>query len=96
MYILTDKQNSIIAISKTLNYQNNGNPLVYNNTLAITSALVANIYEKNENIDEKYNSFKYCYTEEKGFYENPNWKPFYPIEERVSALEDAVNAILEL
>ena len=94
MYILTDKYNHVITISKTLDYQNNGNYLVKDGTLAIVPSLVTNIYEKNEGIDEKYDSSKYCYTEEKGFYINPDWKPYYSIEERVTALEDAVNSLL--
>ena len=94
MYILTDNENRILAISKTLSYQNDGYPVVYNDTLAIASTLVSHTYEKDEEIDNKYNSHKYCYTEEKGFYIDPNWRPYYPTEERVAALEDAVNSLL--
>ena len=35
MYILTDKYNHVITISKTLDYQNNGNYLVKDGTLVI-------------------------------------------------------------
>ena len=95
MYILTDNTNNIIYISETLSYQSNGNPLVDNGQLAIAKDLVAHTYEKDE-VDPKYNSSKYCYTEEQGFYQDLDWKPYYSVEDRVSALEDAVNAILEL
>lgn len=94
MYILTDKENRVISISETLSRQDNGNYLVNNGNLAIAEYLVVNTYEKNETIEEKYNSSKYCYTEEKGFYVDPNWKPHYSIEERLASVEDAVNSIL--
>lgn len=94
MYILVDNNNRVLAISATLNYQENGNPLVYDDSLAIASLLVKKIYEYNDEIDEKYNSSKYCYSEESGFYVDPNWKPIYTLEDRVSAIEDTINMLL--
>ena len=94
MYILTNSDNRIIMISKTLSYTNNNDYVVNEGKLIIVKELISNVYEKNEEIDKKYNSSKYCYTNEQGFYINPDWKPYYPIEERVAALEDAVNSLL--
>jgi len=50
-----------------------------------------------EEIPEEVEENKYCYTPEKGFYINENWKePVDPqeIETRISLVEDAVNSIL--
>ena len=93
MYILTDKDNIIIHISETLNYQENGNPLVDNDTLAIAKVLVENVYE-NVEVPEEIVASKYCYTQEQGFYKNPNYKEYFTSEQRISALEDAVNMLL--
>lgn len=71
MYIITDKDNVIINISKTIGYQSNGNVLVNDGTLAIAKPLVNGVYEVDE-VPEGIEESKYCYTEEKGFYKNEN------------------------
>lgn len=78
MYIITDNKNKITHISETIGYQNNGNVLVDNNSLAIAKTLVKGVYEV-ENISEGVVAEKYCYTEEKGFYENIDYVE--PIDE---------------
>lgn len=78
MHIITDNKNKIIHISKTIGYQNNGNVLINNDTLAIAKNLVKEVFEV-ENIPESIEAEKYCYTEEKGFYENVNYVE--PIDE---------------
>ena len=40
MYVITDKQGVIIKMSPTIDYQENGNPLVDNGQLAIAEILV--------------------------------------------------------
>lgn len=45
MYIIKDKTNEIIAISDTLDYQENGNPLIDNGARAIAEILVGSIEE---------------------------------------------------
>lgn len=45
MYIIKDKENSIIAISDDLDYQSNGYPLIHNGMLAIVSDIVSQIEE---------------------------------------------------
>lgn len=43
----------------------------------------------------KDNTEKYCYTPDKGFYENPIWvEPDIPIEKKVSNLEDYTSDLL--
>lgn len=93
MYILTDKDNVIINISGTLDYQSNGNPLINEGKLAIAKILVNKIYEVKE-IPNNVSEARYCYTEEKGFYKNENYREYYSEEERISALEDMVNMLL--
>lgn len=93
MYIITDKDNVIINISKTIGYQSNGNILVNDGTLAIAKLLVNKVCEVDE-IPEEIEEAKYCYTEEKGFYKNENYVEYFSEEDRISALEDAVNILL--
>lgn len=93
MYIITDKDNVIINISKTIGYQSNGNILVNDGTLAIAKLLVNKVYEVDE-VPEEIEEAKYCYTEEKGFYKNENYVEYFSEEDRISALEDAVNMLL--
>lgn len=47
MYIIKDKKDMIIAISDTLDYQSNGNPLINHGMLAIAESLVGNVEETN-------------------------------------------------
>lgn len=96
MYVLTDHNSIIIAISETLEYQSNGYPLINHRTLAIPTQYIKAIKEVSK-VPSEIKERKYCYTEEEGFYINENWKePVNPNEqeERISALEDAVNSIL--
>ena len=63
-YLLLDEKNIIIHVSETLEYQENGNPLVDNGTLAFAKYLVANIAEIDEtviDIPEDYVPYKYMY-----------------------------------
>ncbi len=95
MFIVTDKNDVIIHISETKDYQSNGNLLVDNGKLAIAAYLVNAVYEV-ETVDEGVTPSKYCYTESKGFYKNPNWKEYFSTEDRIAALESAVNSLLGL
>ena len=92
-YILVDENNIIVHISETLDYQSNGNYLVDNGELAIVKQLIANVYEV-ENIPEDVVSRKYCYSVEQGFFKNKDYREYYSPEQRISALEDAVNMLL--
>ncbi len=95
MFIVTDKDNVIIHISETKDYQSNGNLLVDNGKLAIAAYLVNGVYEV-ESVDEKVAPAKYCYTEKDGFYKNPNYKEYFSDQDRIAALEEAVNSLLGL
>lgn len=95
MYILTNKDNTIIHISETIRYEENGNILVDGGSLAIAVAQneQINVYEV-ETVDEGIAENQYCYTEEKGFYKNEYYQEYYSNEDRISALEDTVNMLL--
>lgn len=95
MFIVTDKEDVIIHISETKDYQENGNLLVDNGKLAIAAYLVNDVYEV-DTIDEGVVPSKYCYTTDKGFYKNPNYKEYFSTEDRIAALEEAVNSLLGL
>ena len=47
-----------------------------------------------ESIPEDVAPIRYCYNNEENFYLNPRYKENYSLEEKVSALEDAVNLLL--
>lgn len=89
-YIITNENNAIIHISETIGYQENGNVLVDNNTLAIAKPLVKEVFEI-ENIEEGITENKYCYTEEQGFYENENYKEPEPTEtQKIEDLQEQI------
>lgn len=98
MYIITDKDDVIFYITETKNYQENGNLLVDNDSLAIADYLVKGVYEIQE-IPENVEVHKYCYTEENGFYENENYvepKKEVTIEELQEQITDLQLALVEL
>lgn len=89
-YIITNENNIIIHISETIGYQENGNILVDNNTLAIAKPLVKSVFEM-DNINEGIKENKYCYTEEQGFYENENYKEPEPTDtEKIKDLQEQI------
>lgn len=71
-YIITDNNDVIIHMSDTIDYQQNGNPLVDNGTLAIAKILVKAVCEV-QDVPSEVTPMKYCYTEEQGFYANENY-----------------------
>lgn len=86
-YVITDKDNVIIALSETIGYEENGNVLINNGTSAIAASLVKEVYEVND-VPENITGAKYCYAPNDGFYENPNYvEPPKPVEERLDILE---------
>lgn len=100
-YIITDNRDVIIHISGTIGYQENGNVLVDNATLAIAKPLVKEVYEV-ENIGEGVCESKYCYTEERGFYKNKDYQePIDPnaemeaLKEQITDLQLALAELVE-
>lgn len=95
MKVVVYNDNSIAAIREEISYESNGNVII-DRGQAIAEILVKEVYDVAE-IPSEVKEYKYCYTEEKGFYINKNYKEPLDLssqEERISALEDAVNVIL--
>ena len=90
MYILTNKDDVVFHISETKNYQANGNVLVDNDTLAIPPILIKEIFEVEE-IPAEIQTYKYCYTAEKGFCKNENYRePELSDTEKIKQLQEQV------
>ena len=93
MYIITDHDSVVFHVSKTLGYQENGNPLVDNGTLAIAKYLVAEIYES-DTIPNDYEDMKYLY-------DGKEWSlnPYRPVSDDVTweamaaAITEGVNEV---
>lgn len=72
MYIITEKQtNEVLRMGLKLDTMDNGYPRLVEENVAFPPEVV-NVYEV-ETIPDNLEPYKYCYTEEKGFYPNPNW-----------------------
>lgn len=72
MYIVCNKiDNSFINSDTKLRYWSNGYPFLINKKMGFVLDEVS-VYEVQE-IPSEVEPYKYCYTEEKGFYLNPNW-----------------------
>lgn len=91
-YIITANKDVVIHISDTIGYQENGNVLVDNDTLAIAKPLVKVVHEV-DTVDEGICEQKYCYTEADGFYVNPNYVE--PVDEKAE-MEQLKEQITEL
>lgn len=94
MKVVVYNDNSIAAIREEISYESNGNVKIGNNQ-TIGFWLVKGVYDVEE-IPSEVEEHKYCYTKEKGFYINENYKEpvDQEIETRISLVEDAVNSIL--
>lgn len=88
-YVITNKDDVVIHISETIGYQENGNVIVKNGELAIAKPLVKEVYEVEE-IEENVEEAKYCYTKEKGFYKNENYKEIITPEKEIEILKEQV------
>ena len=74
MYLLEKEKNIIMHISETLDRQEGNNYyLIKNGTIAVPPQFVINLFEV-ENVPEYVEEEKYCYTEEKGFFENEDYE----------------------
>ena len=78
MYIITSvKQNHIIMMGESLDYLDNGYPVLLEENISfIPNEVVVN---EVENIPVDIEPYKHCYAEEKGFYPNPDYvepKPY--------------------
>ncbi len=89
MFIITNKvDDSIFDMDTKLDYLKNGYPRLINKNIAFVKDSV-NIYEVNE-IPSEIELSKYCYTVEKGFYENPNYRESYDADTKITKLEQTI------
>lgn len=72
MFIITNKKKSIVVdTGNEVTYWDNGYPVIVEKDVAFVKEDV-NVFEVNE-LPEDFKQGKYCYTEEKGFYVNPDY-----------------------
>ena len=72
MYVITVKESNVVAaIGNGLAYQSNGYPVLTEKNIAYVPEhfAVNEVAEVPDGIEEH----KYCYTQENGFYKNPNY-----------------------
>lgn len=91
MKIITKNNDIIVAISKDV--REDSNMIELDEGIIIPKNLVKEIYSV-ESVPEDVAPIRYCYNNEENFYLNPRYKENYSLEEKVSALEDAVNLLL--
>ena len=70
--VTAPKDERILAISDTLSYNEANQPVVNDGKLAF--ACEVNLYEV-ETVPEEVEVEKFCYTKEKGFFENEDYEP---------------------
>ena len=75
MFLITSKKdNSVLNCDTELEYMENGYPKLLNENIIFPVNFV-NIFNIDKIPEEVItNLSKYCYTEENGFYENPNYE----------------------
>ena len=96
MFIFTEKLDNIISyISETCEIdKKTGHYIIYNGNGII--GYPVNKYEI-QSIPADVEPKKYCYTENDGFYKNPNYKePEPPIEDQIKEIEEALCELAEL
>lgn len=72
MFIITNKEKSIVVdTGNEVTYWDNGYPVIVEKDVAFVKEDV-NVFEVNE-LPEDFKQGNYCYTEEKGFYVNPDY-----------------------
>ena len=72
MFIITNKEKSIVVdTGNEVTYWDNGYPVIVEKDVAFVKEDV-NVFEITE-LPEDFKQGKYCYTEEKGFYINPDY-----------------------
>lgn len=97
--ITTKRSNEIVEMASDSNegksnlaYLPNGYPMIVSLDIAWIAEEV-DVFQ-GVDVDDGVEKYKYCYTEEKGFYENPNWlEPEEPIEHAKYTLDEAAAII---
>lgn len=92
-YIITNSENVIIAISNTYRVDESVRNIILDNyNIAYAPNDTFNVY--NVEVPNGVQEIKYCYTENDGFYENPDYvEPPKPVEERLDIAEESITEI---
>lgn len=61
MYVLTNKYNVALCVTSTLEYAENGNPIVKGGAYQMPRALIENVYKNVEDVPADYADAKYLY-----------------------------------
>lgn len=89
-YLITNKEtNEVMRWGDKLDYLSNGYPRLIDENVAFVANMV-NVHEV-ESVPVEVSSLKYCYTEEQGFYENPNYvepNPYGIPDELLQQIQD--------
>ena len=81
MFIITNKKKNIVVdTGNEVTYWDNGYPVIVEKDVAFVKEDV-NVFEVNE-LPEDFEQGKYCYTEEKGFYVNPDYTYLNAVRQR--------------
>lgn len=96
MFIITNKEgNEVLMMGAKLDHMENGYPRLIEENVAFVTEQV-DVHEI-ETVPEEVTAGKYCYTEEEGFYVNPNWRepnPYGVSDEQYNAIIDDYTASL--
>nr|DAW07867.1 MAG TPA: hypothetical protein [Caudoviricetes sp.] len=93
MIILSTNKPVVEFYTESLQTQSNGNYFIPERNIAIPPHLCEMI--EVDSFPDDIEPTKYCYTEEKGFYVNPDWKEpekYYTLDEAANILVQEVNA----
>lgn len=95
-YVVTDEKDVVIYTTLTVDeVEGTDGDIKMDNDVIIPRPYYKNYYEIEDDRTRQIivPLCKYCFTEEKGLYRNPNYNEFTE-EERIIALEEAVNSLL--
>lgn len=92
-YVITNNDDVIIAISNTFRDDKATRNIILDNiNIAYAPNEELNVYQVN--VPNGVVEAKYCYTENDGFYANPNYvEPPLPMEERLDNVETTITEI---
>ena len=94
MYVLTNKFDVALCVTSTLEYADNGNPIVKGGAYQMPRALITNVYNNVEDVPADYVDVKYLYNGAV-WTPNPDYQP--PVDNGFEQLRADVDylAIME-
>ena len=89
MFVITDHNDVIIKITDSVDFQDNGNALVDNGSLAIAKYLIKEIYEVSE-VGENVKESMWCYTDDQGFYKNEDYTESITTDQELEIIKEQI------